>query len=115
MSPHGTFGNLSYTQMDCLPVIQIASITGIWGISFLIFLLAGTVATLLTGIGEPRRRCLLATTVGVIVCAAFVFGAWRARSHPAAQIISVTVIAKDVHMSVYLVRSKRLEFFLRIR
>lgn len=92
----------SLLYADGLPVIQIASITGIWGISFLIFLLAGTVATLLTGIGEPRRRCLLAITVGVIVCAASVFGAWRARSHPAAQTISVTLIAKDVPMSVYL-------------
>ena len=39
-SPHSTFGNLAYTQMNCLPVIQIASITGIWGISFIVFLFA---------------------------------------------------------------------------
>src|SRR5438876_7721539 len=30
-SPHSTWGNLAYTQMDCLPVIQLASITGLWG------------------------------------------------------------------------------------
>jgi apolipoprotein N-acyltransferase len=30
-SPHSTWGNLAYTQMNCLPVIQIASVTGIWG------------------------------------------------------------------------------------
>ena len=38
-SPHSTWGNLAYTQMDCLPAIQIASITGIWGISFIVFFL----------------------------------------------------------------------------
>ena len=30
-SPHSTFGNLAYNQLNCLPAIQIASITGIWG------------------------------------------------------------------------------------
>ncbi len=32
-SPHSTWGNLAYTQMNCLPIIQVASITGLWGIS----------------------------------------------------------------------------------
>src|SRR4029453_1283445 len=40
-SPHSTWGNLAYTQMNCLPVIQIAAITGLWGISFIVFLFAG--------------------------------------------------------------------------
>src|SRR5262249_40491124 len=34
-SPHSTWGNLAYTQMNCVPVIQIASITGLWGITFI--------------------------------------------------------------------------------
>src|SRR6476620_4578176 len=33
-SPHSTWGNLAYTQMNFLPLIQIASVTGLWGISF---------------------------------------------------------------------------------
>src|SRR6185437_9996870 len=37
-SPHSTFGNVAYSQMDCLPVLQVASITGVWGIGFLLFL-----------------------------------------------------------------------------
>src|SRR5205823_4514973 len=41
VSPHSTWGNLAYTQMNCLPVIQIAAITGIWGINFIVFLFAG--------------------------------------------------------------------------
>jgi apolipoprotein N-acyltransferase len=39
LSIHGTFGNISYSQMNFLPILQIASITGIWGISFTIFCL----------------------------------------------------------------------------
>src|SRR5579863_7391116 len=45
-SPHSTIGNLGYTQMDFLPVVQIASLVGIWGITFCLFLLPATVAAL---------------------------------------------------------------------
>src|SRR5215471_11467324 len=45
-SVHGTFGNVSYSQLNFLPIVQIASITGIWGISFCIFLFAATIGAL---------------------------------------------------------------------
>ena len=95
-------GNLAYTQMNCLPVIQIASIIGLWGISFIVFLFAGTIAALLSGIGNPRQRGALAVTIGIVVCAFFLFGEWRLRSNPSAESVAVTLIAKDVPMSVYL-------------
>jgi apolipoprotein N-acyltransferase len=50
----------------------------------------------------PRGRRALAITVGAIVCAAVLFGAWRLRTNPNMQPVSVTLIAKDVPMSVYL-------------
>jgi apolipoprotein N-acyltransferase len=34
-SRDGTAGSLAYAQSDYLPIIQIASLTGIWGIVFL--------------------------------------------------------------------------------
>src|SRR5437868_6072281 len=94
-SPHSTFGNLAYTQMDCLPIIQIASITGIWGISFIVFLFAGTIAALLSGAGTRRQRSWLAIIVGAVVCALFLFGEWRLRSTPSAQSVAVTLLARD--------------------
>jgi len=101
-SPHSTWGNLAYTQMNCLPVIQIAAITGIWGISFIVFLFAAAVAALLSGAGRPWQRRALAVAVGFVVCAVFVFGKWRLQSNPPGQSVAVTLIAKDVPMSVYL-------------
>jgi apolipoprotein N-acyltransferase len=101
-SPHSTFGNLGYTQMDCLPIIQIASITGIWGISFIVFLFAGTLAVLLSAAGNPRNRLVLATVVAGILCGLLVFGEWRLRRNPGDRFVTVTLIAKDVPMSAYL-------------
>jgi apolipoprotein N-acyltransferase len=101
-SPHSTFGNLGYTQMDCLPLIQVASITGIWGITFLVFLFAATVGALLSGAGKPAERRALAVSVGALLCAVFLFGGWRMSNPPASQTVSVTLIGRDVPLSVYL-------------
>ena len=101
-SPHSTWGNLAYTQMNCLPLIQIAAITGVWGISFIVFLFAASVGALLSGAGAPWQRRMVAVTVGFVVCAVFVFGKWRLQSNPPGQSVTVTLIAKDVPMSVYL-------------
>jgi apolipoprotein N-acyltransferase len=101
-SPHSTWGNLAYTQMDFLPLIQIASVTGLWGISFVVFLFAGTVAALFSGAGKLRQRRALAIVVGLVVSAVLVFGEWRLQSNPSAKSVSITLIAKDVPMSLYL-------------
>jgi apolipoprotein N-acyltransferase len=112
-SPHSTWGNLAYTQMDCLPVIQLASITGLWGISFIVFLFAGTTAALLSGAGKPWQRRALAIAVGAALCAVFVFGKWRVQSNPSAQPVAVTLVAKDVPMSIYLGSEERALELLR--
>src|SRR6476659_462952 len=92
-SPHSTWGNLAYTQANCLPLIQIASVTGIWGVSFIVFLFAGTVAALLTGAGKPWQRRRLAIGVGLVISAVLVFGEWRLQSNSPAKSVSVTLIA----------------------
>jgi apolipoprotein N-acyltransferase len=101
-SPHSTFGNLAYTQMDFLPLIQIASVTGIWGISFIVFLFAGGVAALFSGGGNRSQRRALAVVVGVIVVAVLLFGEWRLRANRPAQSVAITLLAKDVPISLYL-------------
>jgi len=44
-SSAGTVDSLAYTQFKFLPVIQVASITGIWGITFILGLFASAVVT----------------------------------------------------------------------
>ncbi|MDF2875963.1 MAG: Nitrilase/cyanide hydratase and apolipoprotein N-acyltransferase [Sporomusa sp.] len=45
-SSFGTFESLAYTQVFNLPVIQLASLTGIWGITFLLMLIPASLAVL---------------------------------------------------------------------
>ena len=101
-SPHSTWGNLAYTQMNFLPLIQIASVTGVWGINFVLFLFAASVAAFLSGAGKLSRRSALAVAVGFLICVVLVFGEWRLQSNPAAESVAVTLIAKDVPITVYL-------------
>jgi apolipoprotein N-acyltransferase len=88
--------------MDFLPLIQIASVTGLWGISFVVFLFASTVATLFRGAGKLSQRRGLSIAVGFVVFAVLVFGEWRLQSNPAAEPVAVALLAKDVPMSLYL-------------
>jgi apolipoprotein N-acyltransferase len=43
VGPFGSFGNLAYTQYGDLPLLQLVSVTGIWGIDFLMSWLASLV------------------------------------------------------------------------
>ncbi len=43
-TPHGTAGSLAYSQLHFLAFLQLASITGPWGMSFLLLLFPSAVA-----------------------------------------------------------------------
>ncbi len=94
LSIHGTFFNVGYSQMNFLPVLQIASVTGIWGISFTIFLFASTVAVLLLPASRAEKLSLLIGSTAFIV-GVLVFGAWRLGSTPTSPTIKVALIASD--------------------
>jgi apolipoprotein N-acyltransferase len=94
LSVHGTFGNISYSQMNLLPIMQIASVTGIWGISFTIFLFASTVAAMLVPAPRAKKLPLLIGSATFIV-AVLAFGAWRLVSTPNSPTIKVALIASD--------------------
>ena len=81
LSIHGTFGNISYSQMNFLPILQIASVTGIWGISFSLFLFAATVAVLLSP-GPASAKIPLAAVAGIFLVCVLGFGAWRLAATP---------------------------------
>jgi len=98
-SPHGTFGNLGYSEMNVLPLLQLASVTGIWGISFCVFLLPAAVAALFAGAGDARQKSMLVFGVGGFFAVVLAFGFWRLEPVPNARpdaSIEVGLIASDL-------------------
>jgi apolipoprotein N-acyltransferase len=76
-SPHGTWGSIAYGQMDALPVIQLAAVTGLWGISFLLLLVPAALAALSTPTAPRRGRIVAAGTAALLVAASLGYGARR--------------------------------------
>lgn len=56
----GTFLSTGYTQLENLPVLQLAAISGIWGISFCVNLLPAGLAVLVYAPAKLRLRMTLA-------------------------------------------------------
>jgi apolipoprotein N-acyltransferase len=52
----GTFLNTGYTQLENLPILQLAAIAGLWGISFSVNLLPAGLAALVGAPAKPRIR-----------------------------------------------------------
>lgn len=101
VSPHGTFGNLAYTQMDCLPVLQLASLTGVWGVSFCLFFFPSALAALLSQNKITVASRPLAITTALMLLAILGFGWWRLRPVAAVHAVTVGLAASDAPQNVF--------------
>ncbi len=96
-TPHGTAGSIAYTQLKFLPFLQLASITGPWGMTFVLMLFPAALAIgLHLRDREPQRTFrVLAVTFGVL-CAVLIFGAVRLSMTPRGPLVRVGLIASDL-------------------
>jgi apolipoprotein N-acyltransferase len=94
-SLYGTWGSAAYSQYGNLPLLQILSVTGMWGITFLIGWFAAVCNWLWEdGLDNRRARAgawLCATTLVTVMLAG---GARMALFPPAAQTVRVASISK---------------------
>lgn len=93
---HGTAGSLAYSQLRFLPFLQLASITGPWGMTFLLLLFpAGISIGLHLRSTDPKRglRIVAATVASIVVV--LVFGAVRLAMPPSRQSVKVGLITSD--------------------
>ena len=92
-SPHGTFGNIAYSQMDALPVIQVAALTGLWGIGFVVWVLPSMLAAVVAS-NARGRGVVVAAGVG-IVALALGYGMWRLQADVPTQRMRVGLVSLD--------------------
>ncbi len=95
VSPHGSFGSVAYTQAGFTTILQIASVTGLAGVTFVVSLVASGLAT-----AWLRRRAwrdfvvALAVPAAVVACIA-AFGTFRLLMPPGGPGIRVGLAVTD--------------------
>jgi len=94
--PHGSAACLAYSQLNFLPFLQLASLTGPWGMSFVLLLFAAGLALAMHLWGSERRRAVqvLCATLA-IVAAVLVFGAVRLAGRQPGPEVRVGLVASD--------------------
>ncbi|GGK70378.1 apolipoprotein N-acyltransferase [Sphaerisporangium melleum] len=84
-SPSGVMGTLATTQADVTPVVQIASVTGFWGVEYLVLLVPAAIAAC-SAPGIPAATRLRAGAAGLALSAlALGYGALRLQGPPTAE------------------------------
>lgn len=95
VSGQGTFGNLAYTQTDFLPLLQIASITGLWGISFILTLVPSSIVVAWC-LRENFKQTALAILVSLsLVLSVLGWGWFHLRDNLPTSTIKVGLAATD--------------------
>ena len=91
----GTFGSLAYTQVELLPVVQLASVTGPWGITFLVLLVPAALAAAWQ-LRDARGRALRIAGAAVAAVAVVVaFGVVRMVFDESTPSLRVGLVASD--------------------
>ncbi|RBL90357.1 nitrilase-related carbon-nitrogen hydrolase [Chitinophaga flava] len=92
----GTAGSIAYTQCDFLPVVQVASLTGIQGITFLVTFFPTAIAFIIYRYQRKQSiRTLSFVTIGVLV-AVMVWGVVRLnQTSSATKSLQVGMVAID--------------------
>jgi apolipoprotein N-acyltransferase len=93
---NGTAGSLAYTQQRFLPILQVASLTGPSGITFLLLLFPTAIATALylRRRSRPHATLVLVSTFTILVTA-ILFGAIRLAAPTSTQTIKVGLLDTD--------------------
>lgn len=76
----GSHGSLAYSQYGALPIMQVASVAGLWGITFLVASFAPVANLIADAVTNPERRKearIPAIAFACLLAAALVFGLSR--------------------------------------
>lgn len=100
-SRHGTISSIAYTQITNLPIIQIASLTGIWGITFLLSLIPAGIATAWHfRQNRPLSNRILILPFSLLVLT-IVFGAYHLHLSSSGPSIKIGIVAEPTTLEQY--------------
>lgn len=94
VSPHGTMGSIAYSQMDALPVIQIASVAGTAGVVFLMSIPVSVLAIALSE-AKPLQPSVAYGLPILMLLGALTYGAVRLATPSESTPITVGLVAID--------------------
>jgi apolipoprotein N-acyltransferase len=99
--PHGSGGSFAYSQLNFLPFLQLASLAGPWGMSFVLLLFPAGLALGMHLWSTQRAQALgvFGATLGV-VAAVLLFGALRMSQRQPGPEVRVGLVASDVSRGV---------------
>lgn len=94
--PHGSAACLGYSQLKFLPFLQLASLTGPWGMSFVLLLFAaGAALGISLWRAERGRAVRVLGATAAVVAAVLVFGAVRLEGRQPGPMVNVGLVASD--------------------
>ncbi len=95
LTPFGTWGMAAHTQLDNLPLLQLASVTGVAGVSWLVHVVGATAEATLAGSRTGRAMALAGGTVlGVMA-----LGSARLAVHETDDTVAVAAIGTESDVS----------------
>jgi len=102
-SPDGTATSIAYTQSNYLPIIQIASLTGILGISFLLSFAPAVIALAGYNLKQKKNNAVLLSMLSIVLAATFIYGLVRLREPQKGKPreLGLSVIDESAYKGVY--------------
>jgi apolipoprotein N-acyltransferase len=94
----GSATSLAYTQVAALPVLQLAALTGIWGISFLVMLVASGVAL---ACNRPTEWVGALSVPAAVLGAVLLYGFVRLRTPMSSSSLTVGLATSDSAMRFF--------------
>jgi apolipoprotein N-acyltransferase len=88
-----TWGSLGISQVDNRVTVRLATVTGVWGVTFVVALVNGLILAILAGEGSVRLRAAAAAVTVFVVLAPWAI----AFSVPDGRAITVAAVQVDVH------------------
>jgi apolipoprotein N-acyltransferase len=99
LSRDGTIGSLAYTQSNFTPIIQIAAVTGITGITFLLCLFPSAITVIIHYWNNKKIRNYSITVTAALLTLVFIFSLLRLENQTDTKqvVAGMTIIPKKLH------------------